>query len=191
MKVNKIGYFFSVKYIEKNIKTHRLVLEVVKNLGLSMYKSDLIENYPNSLKKIKEEDNPLIGGTQKQIRNIDFAIAFFSDKSRLVFMQTIVALENKTPVLCIVKEESYGDFPEAILSYGSEYIQVRKYKSINEIEAIIREYVEDLEPPKRRFNVVLKTKTLKQMEQLTRTLDTTKAELIRRLVDKEYRRIFP
>lgn len=191
MKVNKIGYFFSIKYIEKNIKTHRLVLDVVKNLGLNMYKSDLIENYPSSLKKIKEEDNPLIGGTQKQIRNVDFAIAFFSDKSRLVFMQTIVALENKTPVLCLVQESTYGDFPEAILSYGSEYIQVRKYKSVNEIEAIIREYVEDLEPPKRRFNVVLKTKTLKQMEQLTRTLDTTKAELIRRLVDKEYRRIFP
>lgn len=191
MKVHKIGYFFSIKYIEKNIKTHQLVLDVVKSLGLKMYKSDLIEDYPHSLKKIKEEDNPLIGGTQKQIRNIDFAIAFFSDKSRLVFMQTIVALEHKTPVLCLVQNDTYGDFPEAILSYGSEYIQVRKYKSINEIETIIKEYVEDLEPPKKRFNVVLKTKTLKQMEQLTRTLDTTKAEMIRRLIDKEYRRMFP
>ena len=190
MQVKKIGYFFSLKYIDNNIKAHRLVLETVKNLGLKMYKSDLIDKYPKSLKTIKSEDNPLVDGTQKQLRNVDFVIAFFSDKSRLVFMQTIIALENKTPVLCLVYDEVYNDFPEALLSYGDDFIQVRRYKSVSEIDTIIREYVEEIEPPKKRFNVVLKSKTLSQMEQLTRTMDITKAELIRKLVDKEHRRIF-
>lgn len=190
MKVKKIGYFFSLKYIEKNITIHRNILKIVKNLRLEMYNSDLIDKYPSSLKKINNEDSSLIDDTQKQLRLVDFTIAFFSDKSRLVFMQTIVALESKTPVLCLVQNESYKDFPEALLSYGEDYIQVRRYKNTNELEEIIREYVEELDPPKRRFNIVLKTKTLKQMEQLSRKLDITKAELIRRCIDKEYRRIF-
>ena len=191
MQAKKIGYFFSLKYIDNNIKTHRLVLETVKNLGLKMYKSDLIEKYPESLKKIKSEDAPLVDGTQKQLRNVDFTIAFFSDKSTLVCIQTIIALENKTPVLCLVYDEVYNDFPEALFSYGDDFIQVRRYKNVSEIDIIIREYVEEIEPPKKRFNVVLKSKTLSQMEQLTRIMDITKAELIRKLVDKEHRSIFP
>lgn len=190
MKIKKIGYFFSLKYIDKNIDVHRHVLETVRNLGFEMYKSELIDKYPSSIKKIKGWDTSLIEATQKQLRSVDFVIAFFSDKSRLVFTQTIVAFENKTPVLCLIHEDNYKDFPEALLSYGKDFVQVRRYRNKSELGEIIREYIEDLEPPKRRFNVVLKTKTLRQMEQLSKSQDITKAGLIRKLVDKECRRVF-
>src|SRR3989344_203537 len=170
MKVKKFGFFFSIKYIDQNIKTYRLILNVMNKLGVQMYRSDMITNYPASIKNVKGDGGALVDSTQRQLRSVDFAIAYFSDKSRVVFFQTILALENKTPVLCLVHED--------------------KYKNDNQIEEILSEYVEDLDPPKRRFNVVLKTKTLKQMEQLSRELDLTKAELLRRLVDKEYRRMF-
>ncbi|PIP31593.1 hypothetical protein COX24_02710 [bacterium (Candidatus Gribaldobacteria) CG23_combo_of_CG06-09_8_20_14_all_37_87_8] len=191
MKAKKFGLFFSIKYIDQNIETYRLILKVMDKLRIQMYKPELITNYPNSLKGMKKDGRSLVEGTQRLLRSVDFAVAYFSDKSRVVFFQTITALENKTPVLCLVYENNYKNFPETLLSYGGgDFIQVRKYKSNNQLEEIISEYIEDLEPPKRRFNVVLKTKTLKQMEQLTRELDMTKAELVRLLVDKEYRRIF-
>jgi len=190
MKAKKFGFFFSIKYIKDDIKTYRLILDVMNKLGVQMYKSELITDYPNSLKNLKRGGSSLVDGTQRLLRSVDFAIAFFSDKSRVVFLQTIMALENKTPVLALVSEDKYNNFPETLLSYGEDFVQVRKYKNDNQIEEAIIEYVEDLEPPKRRFNVVLKTKTLKQMEQLSRELEITKAELLRRLVDKEYRKIF-
>lgn len=190
MKANKFGFFFSIKNIDKNIEIYQKVVQIMKLLGISMYKPEIIENYPNSLRRIKTDGSSLVEGTQRQLRSVDIAIAYFTDKSRVVFFQTIMALESKVPVLCLIQEDNYKNFPENLLSYGEDFIEVKKYKNMNDLEEIIREYIEDLEPPKRRFNVVLKTKTLKQMEQLTRELDTTKAELLRRLVDKEYRRIF-
>ena len=190
MKAKKFGFFFSVKHIDQNIDTYRLILDVMIKLGVKMYRSDLITNYPESIKTIKGDGSALVDSTQRQLRSADFAVAYFSDKSRVVFFQTILALENKTPVLCLVHEDKYKNFPETLLSYGEDFIQVKKYKSKNQLEEILSEYADDLDPPKRRFNVVLKTKTLKQMEQLSRELDLTKAELLRRLVDKEYRRMF-
>lgn len=190
MKANKFGFFFSIKNIDKNIEIYQKVVQIMKSLGISMYKPEIIDNYPNSLRRIKTDGSSLVEGTQRQLRSVDFAIAYFTDKSRVVFFQTIMALESKVPVLCLIQEGGYKNFPENLLSYGEDFIEVKKYKNMDDLEEIIREYIEDLEPPKRRFNVVLKTKTLKQMEQLARELDTTKAELLRRLVDKEYRRIF-
>lgn len=190
MKAKKFGFFFTVKYIDKNIEAYREVLKVADSLGSQMYNSKLIKDYPKSVKKIKNDGKSLVDGTQRLLRSVDFAIAFFSDKSRIVFFQTIMALENKTPVLCLVHGDVYSNFPETLLSYGKDYVKVGKYHSINQLNEIVSEYIEDLEPPKRRFNVVLKTKTLRQFEHLTRELDMTKAELLRRLVDKEYRKMF-
>ncbi len=190
MKAKKFGFFFTVKYIDKNIEAYREVLKATDKLGAQMYNSKLIEDYPKSVSKLKNDGKSLVDGTQRLLRSVDFVISFFSDKSRIVFLQTIMALENKTPALCLVHESAYNNFPETLLSYGKDYVKVRKYSSTNQLQEIVTEYIEDLEPPKRRFNVVLKTKTLKQLEQLTRELDMTKAELLRRLIDKEYRRMF-
>lgn len=190
MKAHRFGFFFSLKYIDENIDIYRLILKIMNNLGLQMYRPEIITDYPDSLKKLKKDGGSLVEGTQRQLRSVDFALAYFTHKSRFVFLQTIMALENKTPVLCLIREDKYKDFPETLISYGEDFIHVKRYKHDHELEEIIREYVEDLEPPKRRFNVVLKTKTLKQMEQLSRHFDLTKAELLRRVVDKEHRKIF-
>jgi hypothetical protein len=190
MKAKKFGLFASIKYIDNNIDVYRKIADVVRGQGIAMYKPEFVDNYPESKKKAAGRNDSIVEGTQKQIRAIDFAIAYFSDKSRTVFFQTILALENKIPVLCLVSEDSYKDFPETLLSYGEDFIKVRKYKGIIEIDEIILDYIDELDPPKRRFNVVLKTNTLKQMEQLCANQEISKAELMRRIVDKEYRRIF-
>jgi len=190
MKAKKFGFFFTVKYIDKNIEAYREVLKATDKLGAQMYNSKLIKDYPKSVKKLKNDGKSLVDGTQRLLRSVDFVIAFFSDKSRIVFLQTIMALESKTPVLCLVHDETYNNFPETLLAYGKDYVKVQKYHSTDQLQEIVSEYIEDLDPPKRRFNVVLKTKTLKQLEQLTREFDMTKAELLRRLIDKEYRRMF-
>lgn len=190
MKAKSFGLFASLKYIDQNIVIYRKIADVLRELGIRMYKPELVDNYPESKRKTAGKDKSIVEGTQSQIRAIDFAVAYFTDKSRLVFFQTILALESRIPILCLVREDKYDDFPETLLSYGHDLLKVRKYSKIDELEDIIREYVEELEPPKRRFNVILKTNTLKQMEQLCNTSDVTKAELLRKLVEKEYKKTF-
>ncbi len=190
MKPKRFGLFASIKYIDKNIDTYKKIADVIRKEGIDMYKPEFVDDYPNSKKKTATKNDSIVEGTQKQIRYIDFAVAFFSDKSRTVFFQTILALENKIPVLCVIHENSYENFPETLLSYGEDFITVRKYKNLNDLEEILTDYINEIEPPKRRFNVVLKTTTLKQMEQLSSKMDYSKAELIRFLVEKEYKRIF-
>lgn len=189
MKPKRFGLFASLKYIDQHIDAYRRIADVLRGMGIQMYKPELVDNYPESKKKA-EKIISISEGTKTQIRSIDFAVAFFTEKSRLVFFQTITALENKLPVLCLVQEDKNENFPDTLESYGQDLITIRKYKTVDDIEDILIEYVEELEPPKRRFNVVLKTNTLKQMEQLCDELDITKAGLLRRLVDKEYKRFF-
>ena len=190
MKAKSFGLFASLKYIDQNIVIYRKIADVLRQLNIKMYKPELVDNYPESKRKTAGKDKSIVEGTQSQIRAIDFAVAYFTDKSRLVFFQTILALESRVPVLCLVREDKYVDFPETLLSYGRDLLKVRKYSKIDELEDIIKEYVEDLDPPKRRFNVILKSNTLKQMEQLSNTADISKAELLRRLVEKEYKKTF-
>lgn len=188
-KAKRFGLFASVKQIDRHIETYRLIANTIRGLGIQMYKPELVDQYPHH--KIAVDKLPSIAeGTQTQIRAIDFAVAFFTEKSRLVFFQTITALENKLPVLCLVQTDQYENFPEALQTYGPDLVTVRKYDHSSEIGDILREFVDELEPLNRRFNVVLKTKTLKQMELLANKMEVSKAGLIRRLVDKEYQRTF-
>jgi hypothetical protein len=123
MKAKKFGFFFTVKYIDKNIEAYREVLKATDKLGAKMYNSKLIEDYPKSVSKLKNDGKSLVDGTQRLLRSVDFVISFFSDKSRIVFLQTIMALENKTPALCLVHEDEYNNFPETLLSYGKDYVK--------------------------------------------------------------------
>lgn len=190
MKLKRFGLFASIKYIDQNIDIYRKIADVVRSTGIGMYKPEFVDNYPESKKSTATSKDSIVSGTQKQLRDIDFAIAYFTDKSRTVFFQTILALENKVPVLCLVREDKYNDFPETLLSYGAEYITVRRYKRYEELDDIILDYINELEPPKKRFNVVLRSNTLKHMELLCNKLEISKAELLRLVVEKEYRRMF-
>ena len=190
MTARRYGYFYSLNYLDKNIETHRFVLEKMRGLGFVMYGQDHISVYPKSVPNMREKSKKLVDGTQRLLRSVDFAVAYYGEKSRTVFLQTIMALENKTPVLCIVDERAYENFPETLLSYDSDFISIKRYKSLEQLTGILEEYVGELTPAKRRFNLILKTKTLEQLEQLTRRKDTTKAELLRQLIDREYRKYF-
>lgn len=191
MKAKRFGLFASIKNIDLNIEIYRKIANIIRAQGVSMYNPAFVDEYPPAIKKtVRNKTDSIVDGTQKQIRSIDFAVAYFTDKSRTVFFQTILALENKIPVLCLVHEDKYNEFPETLLSYGEDFVTVRRYKDLDKLEDVIIDYIDELDPPKRRFNVVLKTNTLKQMEQLSTNLEVSKAELIRKLVDKEFRRIF-
>lgn len=190
MKAKKFGLFASIKNINENIAIYKRIADIVRSQGVAMYNPGFVDEFNSKVQKTHRNKESIVEGTQKQIRSIDFAIAYFTDKSRTVFFQTILALENKIPVLCLVSEEKYNEFPETLLAYGEEFITVRRYKDVSKLEDIITDYVEELDPPKKRFNVVLKTNTLKQMEQLSTKLEISKAELIRKLVDKEFKRLF-
>ncbi len=69
-------------------------------------------------------------------------------------------------------------------------ITLKKYSNPREIKDILIKYYEDLEPPVSRVNVLVKLSTIKQAKELCTELDISKSELIRRVIAKEYRRIF-
>lgn len=45
-----------------------------------------------------------------------------------------MALESKVPVLCLIQEDSYKNFPENLLSYDEDFIEVKKYKNMDDLE---------------------------------------------------------
>jgi hypothetical protein len=188
MKLNKFGLFFSLKSLDKNIDDYRFILKLMRKHGIEMYKPEIIDDYPRTTWNKLERSSSFVVGTKRKLRNIDFAIACFFDRSRSVFYQTIMAVEDRIPVLCLVKEDCYQDFPEALLEAGQDRIVLRKYSANDQLEENIVSFIESLTPRKKRFNVILRTNTLKQMEQLAREYGLTKAELLRRLVEQEYRK---
>lgn len=190
MNLRKFGLFVSIKYLEKNIETYEFIFDFLKKNKIKPFKSDLIDIKKIKSKNLTKRKDPIVAGTKRQIRNIDFAIADFTDKSRFVFFQTITALESKIPVLCIYKEGTKSNIPTHLISYGQDFVKIKGYKQLNDLKTILENYIKNVEPPKRRFNIVLKTSTLKQLEQLCEELDMSKAELIRKVILKEYRNIF-
>lgn len=190
MKVKKFGVFISVKYLEKNLDVYKRIFSLLGKKGIKPFKFDILNIEKVKSKNLTERTDPIVEGTKRQLRNVDFAIADFTDKSRFVFFQTITALESRVPVLCLCKEGKEDNIPKHLQSYGSDYVKIRSYKNLNDIDTILDEYISNVEPPKRRFNIVLRTSVLKQLEQLCDELDVSKAELIRRLIRKEYRNVF-
>ncbi len=190
MNIRKFGVFASIKHLEKNIDIYKEIFRYLKQNNIEPFKSDILNIERIRSKNLTQRTDSIVEGTKRQIRTIDFAIADFTDKSRFVFFKTISALESKIIVLCICKTGTESNIPKHLLSYGEDFIQIRTYSTPKDIDTILSDYIKNVEPPKRRFNVVLKTSTLKQLEQLCDELDVSKAELIRRVILKEYRNIF-
>ncbi len=190
MRPNKVALVATIKNLDRNIDTYKTIASTLRGMGLEMYQPWLVDNYPMEQSDLEAKMKTLVDGTNKLIRSVDFIVAEFSEKSRTVFLQTIMALENKVPVICVIREEEYKNFPDNLLSYGEDMITVKTYKTVKDLALVLEKYIENLEPPKKRFNIILRSTTLKQLEQLCEELDISKAELMRRLVAKEYRRIF-
>ncbi len=190
MRKLKFGLFASIKKIDKYIDHYKLISQTCTDMGLEHYKPWIITEYPYNSKRLLGDDDTIVTTTNRQIREINFAIAEFSTKSRTVFFQTILALESKIPVLSVVEEKYKGNLSRFLNAYENEFLTIRIYRSLSDLEDIVREFVENIDPPKKRFNIVLKTTTLKQMEQLCNELEISKAELIRRSIAREFKRIF-
>jgi len=190
MNSQKYGIFATIKSLDEYISVYKTIYEFLKGKGLVAYQPWLVKEYPLEKHVLESKAKSIARGTNKQVRSIDFAIAEFSTKSRTVFYQTIMALESKVPVLILVKDDKMENVPKVLHPYEKDFLTIKKYHELSDIEDILEEYTEELDPPKKRFNVVLKTNTLKHMEQLCKELEISKAELIRRLITKEFKRIF-
>lgn len=186
----KFGLFASIKNIDDMIHIYRKISTTLQAKGYSHYKSWIVDEYPYTKARLKQADDTIVTNTNRQLRNIIFAVAEFSTKSRTVFFQTIMALENSIPVLCLVQKHSKQNINRYLKPYRKDLLTIKTYKSVSDIEDILVEYEETIDPPKKRFNIMLNTRTLKEMEQLAKTLEISKAELIRGLIHKEFETVF-
>lgn len=172
--------------MESNIEMLKSVTSLLKLRNIELHRSWIIDEYPYTNTRLSDKIKNLSEGTERLVKEVDFAIADYSENSRTVFYQTIIALENKLPVLCLVSEDKKELFPDSVLKVDKELVTVRYYKKKNEIENIVLEFLEEVDPPKRRFNIVLDVKTLKMFEYLANKNRISKAEQMRRLISSEY-----
>lgn len=186
----KFALICTTKNLDKNITTYKSIAKILRSMGLEMYQPWIIDNYPIGQIELERKAKYLTHDIEELIRSTDLIVAEFSEKSRSVLLQTIIALEHDIPTICLIKEEKYKNFPENLLINKKELLTIKTYKNNKNIKSILKNYVENLEPPQSKFNTVLKSSTLKQIKLLCDELNISNEELIRRAVAKEYRRIF-
>ena len=186
----KFVLFATIKNVDKHIETYQTISSTLRDLGCEMIEPWLVDNYPSSQEEKNERMQTLIHNTNKVVNTADFAVADFSEKSRTVFFQSVTALEKKLPILCLINENEYENFPERIMSIGGNLVTVKKYVFLRELNEILIKYLEDLQPPSVKMTTLIKRSTLNQADELCKELDISKSELIKRVIAKEHRRVF-
>ena len=135
MKSKMFGLFATVKDLDKNIIIYKVITNTLRETGIAMYKPWIVDEYPLTKTELVNKVRAFVEGTNKQVRVIDFAVAEFSTKSRTVFYQTITALENKVPVLCVQRLNKKNKIPTNIFQNSifliSTMITAKYVKALN------------------------------------------------------------
>lgn len=186
----KFVLFATIKNLDQHIEKYQLIAGSLRNLGCEMIEPWVVDDYPSSEEQQLLRTQKLVQNTNNVVEKADFAIADFSQKSRTVFFQSITAIEKKLPLLCLVNELEEENYPDKISVIGGNLVTIKKYTHVHEINDILVKFLEDFRPPETKLNILAKRSTINQLKSLCKELDISKSELIRRMVSKEYRRIF-
>lgn len=188
-KTKNFVFFATIKNLDEYIDTYRVMLDTLRNKGAVAIDAWLVDAYPHSEADMEERISSLTEDTHSQLAKAEFAVAEFSNKSRTVIFQAILAIEKKVPLLCLVDEKYKEHIPSIITHNRSALVTVIEYSSPRDLRASLKAYLEESTPIKRRFNIMLNVRTLKELEHLSSKLDMPKSEIIRMLISKEYKKI--
>jgi hypothetical protein len=182
----KFVFFATVKNIEKHIDTYRQMLHYFEQSGCQVIDPWLVKNYPHKQTMLDKKIITITEDSHKQLSRAEFAVCEFSEKSRTVIFQAMLAMEKKIPLLCLVERKNISHVPDLLSRNQSGLVTVKVYQDSFELRECIKDFLGDIAPIKKRFNVMLTMSTLKELEILSQKLELPKAEIIRRLITKEY-----
>ncbi len=182
-------FFATIKNIDKHIQTYRQILKFFKEQGCKAIDPWLVAGYPFEAGILPSKIATITEDSHRQLAKSEFAVCEFSEKSRTVIFQAMLAIEKKVPLLCLVQLNHYDNVPELLRHNKSGLVTIKTYEDPFELRAKIDEFVKETEPLKKRFNVMLTTTTLKELEVLSQKLELTKADIIRSLISREFKRL--
>lgn len=190
MKSNrKYVFFATIKNIDSHITTYRQIIRFFDEEGCSAIDPWLIKNYPFEKNILPKKIASITEDSHRQLAKSEFAVCEFTEKSRTVIFQAMLAIENKVPLLCLVQQNYKNNVPELLNHNSSGLVTIKTYQDPFELQAKINEFLKETEPLKKRFNIMLSTTTLKELEVLSKKLELSKADIIRSLISREYKRI--
>lgn len=182
----KFVFFATIKNIDKHIDNYRQTLKYFEKYNCHPIDPWLVNNYPHGESTLDKKIVSITEDSHKQLSRAEFAICEFSEKSRTVIFQSMLAIEKKVPLLCLVERKNVSNVPELLTRNQSGLVTVKIYQDNFELQERIKEFLDEIAPIKKRFNVMLTMSTLKELEILSQNLELSKAEIIRRLISKEY-----
>lgn len=172
-----------------HITIYRQIIHFLSDEGCSAIDPWLIENYPFEKNILPAKIATITEDSHRQLAKSEFAVCEFSEKSRTVVFQAMLATEKRVPLLCLVRRNYQENIPELIRHNSSGLVTIKSYQDTFELQAKINEFLKETEPLKKRFNIMLTTTTLKELEVLNKKLELSKADIIRSLISREYKRI--
>ncbi len=181
----KFVFFATIKNIDKHIDSYRQTLRYFAKCNCQAIDPWLVEQYPHQNTLLDKKIVSITEDSHKQLSRAEFAICEFSEKSRTVIFQSMLAIEKKVPLLCLVERKHLSNIPELLTRNQSGLVTIKIYQDNFELQERIREFLSEIAPIKKRFNVMLTMSTLKELEILSQKLELPKAEIIRRLISKE------
>ena len=184
----KFVFFATTKDIDTYIELYKQIMDIFRLNNLDAIDPWLVDNYPHNNITLADRTSDLTDDTHSQLSKAEFAVAEFTKKSRTVIFQAMLAIEKKVPLLCLVSSDCNENIPSIIRLNTSPLISIIEYQDYDVLKEKISEYLIDTKPLKRRFNVMLNIRTLKELEGLSQKLDMPKSELIRMLISKEYKK---
>lgn len=182
----KFVFFATIKNIEKHIGNYRQIFKYFEKYGCTPIDPWLISDFPYRTGLLDSKITSITEDSHRQLSRSEFAVCEFSEKSRTVIFQAMLAIEKRVPLLCLVEQKNMQNIPELLTRHTSGLVTVKVYEDSFDLQAKVKEFLEDIAPIKKRFNVMLTTTTLKELETLSQKLELSKAEVIRRLISKEH-----
>jgi hypothetical protein len=188
MKVQrKYVYFTTIKNIDQHIEVDRQVNTIFKRHRCQLINDWWLKDFPYGIDIVDRRIESQLSDAQSDLGQAEFAVVDFSIKSRWAFFKSMLAVQKKIPLLCIVKNNQIENVPEMILASQSGLMAVASYDTIDDLEPQIKRFLKQTGTLKKRFNIMLNTTSLKQLETLSEELELPKADVVRSLIADHYK----
>lgn len=189
MVQRKYVYFTTIKNIDSHIEEDRKIALLFRRHRCQLVNDWWLRDYPYDSDLVGKRIESLLSDTQSDLSQAEFAVADFSIKSRWTFFKAMLAIQKKVPTLCIVKDNLQDNIPDIILKNQSGLMTVATYNNMEDLEPQVKRFLKEAGTLKKRFNIMLNTTSLKQLETLSEKLEMPKADVVRSLIADRYKNI--
>ena len=174
---------------EKDISKYSMINQIINSLG---HENTNYAYYDNSNKyrmdaeeDLRKSNLSVYDYTTRLITSSDTLIVDITTQSFKAGYQLDFALHHKIPALVIYKK--WDDFIPPIMLQNNRYglLQVKEYKSENEIQQIIKDYLDNIISGKIKFNFYINHRIYNYLNRRAKVEGRSKSDIVRDIILKE------